>query len=213
MATVGWWSTIELGSPDPLNPADSGLGSTWFGQNDLWLQLARRFGPTNVATGITRYLYVADSFGQSADAVNTTELYANVWRSAGPVVPRLSVWFDVDRVRGVYAETEVDLRVPVLPSYDPIVSVYLGALAGWSLGQEVNGEKPEQAAYFAESGLTHVDLSLTAQGGHDRSYLTLELHCVLARDGGARTIGSDESGSLWWFGLALTDTGILGVLP
>jgi hypothetical protein len=211
--TAGWWSTIELGSPDPNDPTNSSLGSTWFGQSDLWLEFAKRLGPTNLAAGITRYLYDADAFGQSADAVNSTELYADVWHSSGPVVPRLSVWFDIDRVRGVYTETGIDLRVPILPSYDPVVSVYLGALAGWNWGQEVNAEKPEEPAYFSERGLTHVDLSLLVMGGHEQRYATLELHYVFARDGGARPPGSTASESRWWLGLALSDAAIFGEMP
>jgi len=212
--TAGWWGTVEISSPDPTNQASTGLGQTWFGENDLWAEVAGRSESVDFALGITRYLFADGAFGQSADAVNTTELYAVSGLGFGPTVPRIALWYDVDRVRGAYVETSVDLRVPVLPSYDPIVALYLSTLAGWSIGQEINVGKPEEAAYFSQAGLTHVDLGLEAMVGQGQKYVTFELHFLFARDGGARSdvgagTGDDTS---WWLGLGFSDSTILGGL-
>lgn len=212
--TAGWWGTVEISSPDPTNPASTGLGQTWFGENDLWAEVAGRSRSVDFAAGITRYLFADGAFGQSADAVNTTELYAVSGLGFGPTVPRIALWYDVDRVRGAYVETSVDLRVPVLPSYDPIVALYLSTLAGWSIGQEINAGKPEEAAYFSQAGLTHVDLGLEAMVGQGQRYVTFELHFLFARDGGARSdIGAGTGGDTkWWLGLGFSDSTILGGL-
>ena len=212
--TAGWWGTVEISSPAPTNPASTGLGQTWFGENDLWAEVAGRSRSVDFAAGITRYLFADGAFGQSADVVNTTELYAVSGLGFGPTVPRIALWYDVDRVRGAYVETSVDLRVPVLPSYDPIVALYLSTLAGWSIGQEINAGKPEEAAYFSQAGLTHVDLGLEAMVGQGQRYVTFELHFLFARDGGARSdIGAGTGGDTkWWLGLGFSDSTILGGL-
>ncbi len=43
----------------------------------------------------------------------------------------------------------------------PALPLTFGALAGFSAGQEVNNRDPNELANFNESGLTHVDLSLS----------------------------------------------------
>ena len=210
--TGGWWSTIELGSPDPAEPTNAGLGQTWFGQNDLWIEVATRSDVMDFAAGATRYQFVDGAFGQSADAVNTTELYATSRLSVGPLVPRVALWVDVSRVRGAYFETSLDLRVPVLPSYEPIVAAYLSALAGWSVGQEINRQDPDEAAYFHDSGLTHLDFGFDVAVGRKRRYVTVELHILAAQDGGARSGSGPSAGTSWWLGVGFSDSLILGAL-
>ncbi len=210
--TGGWWSTIDLGSVDPGDPTSAGLGQTWFGQNDLWLEVAVRSGTVDFTVGVTRYQFADRSFGQSADAVNTTELYATAGLSAGPLVPRIALWVDVSRVRGAYFETSLDLRVPVLPSYEPVIAAYLSALAGWSAGQEINRQSPDEAAYFGDAGLTHLDFGLDVAVGRNQRYVTLELHVLAAQDGGARAEPGTSRNASWWLGLGFSDSVVLGAL-
>ncbi len=209
--TGGWWSTIDLGSVDPVDPKSTGLGQTWFGQNDLWLEVAASSKVVDFTVGVVRYQFADGSFNQSADAVNTTELYATSRISVGPFVPRVAVWIDVSRVRGAYIETSLDLRVPVLPSYDPIIAAYLSALAGWSAGQEIDRQNPDQAAYFSGAGLTHLDFGLDVAVGRRQRYVTVELHVLAARDGGARAEPGRYNAS-WWLGLGFSDSVVLGAL-
>ena len=210
--TGGWWSTIELVTADPADPTNVGLGQVWFGQNDLWVEVAARSASADFTGGVTRYLFADGAFGQPADAVNTTELYATSRLTVGPLVPRLALWVDVDRVVGAYFETSVDLRVPVLPSYDPIVAVYLSALAGWSAGQEVNSQNPEEAAYFRDAGLTHLDFGLDVAVGRGQRYITVELHVLAAQDGGARSEPGPSGSESWWMGVGFSDSVVLGAL-
>lgn len=212
--TVGWWSNVELSSNDPGDPGDSGLGQAWFGENDLWAEAGGRLGAVDLSGGIVRYLHADGAFGQGADALSTTELYANVGVGFGPTVPRVTLWYDVDRIRGAYIETRVDLRVPVLPSYDPVLALYLCTLAGWSVGQEVDENRPGQPAYFREAGLTHIDLGLEARAGRKWRYATLEVHFLPVRDPGARSGPGPAAprGSSWWLGLSFSDGWVLGVI-
>jgi hypothetical protein len=210
--TVGWWSTIRLGSADAADPTSAGLGQAWFGQNDLWVEVAGRSEVLDFTGGLTRYLFAEGAFGQSADAVDTTELYGTVRLTAGPLVPRLALWMDVGRVRGAYFETSMDLRVPVLPSYDPIVAAYVSALAGWSAGQEVNRQDPDEAAYFQDSGVTHLDFGLDVAVGRERRYVSVELHVLAAQDGGARSGSGPSPGTSWWLGVGFSDSLVLGAL-
>ncbi len=108
----------------------------------------------------------------------------------------------------------MDLRVPTLPSEDPVLALYISALAGWSFGQEANEGRPGQAAYFSEGGLTHVDLGLEILVGKDRRYVTVETHVVVASDDGARAgrLGPSETrpGTSWWLGLRVSDAWVVG---
>jgi hypothetical protein len=210
LASVGWWSNIEIGAGDPANPADVGLGRSWFGQNDLWLEISATAGPARLVGGVARYLFAGGAYGQASDAVNTTELYAAAWTNAGPTVPRLALWYDVDRVSGAYLETSVDVRVPTLPSKDPVLGLYLSALAGWCAGQEVNPREPDQAAYFAASGLTHIDLGLSLTLGKDNRYLTLDFHVLPVREDGARAAGAGDART-WSLSLGFSDYLVAGV--
>ncbi len=210
--TVGWWSTIRLGSADPVDPTDAGLGQAWFGQNDLWVEIAGRSEVVDFTGGVTRYLFADGAFGQSADAVNTTEIYATSRMSLGALIPRVALWVDVSRVRGAYLETSVDLRVPVLPSYEPVVAAYVSALAGWSVGQEVNRQDPDEAAYFQDPGLTHLDFGLDVAVGRERRYVSVGLHVLAAQDGGARSGSGPSAGASWWLGVGVSDSLVLGAL-
>jgi hypothetical protein len=161
--------------------------------------------------GVTRYLFADGAFGQSADAVNTTEIYATSTMSLGSLIPCVALWVDVSRVRGAYFETSLDLRVPVLPSYDPVVAAYVSALAGWSVGQEVNRQDPDEAAYFQDSGLTHLDFGLDVAVGRERRYVAIEVHVLAAQDGGARSGSGPSAGASWWLGVGFSDSLVLGV--
>ncbi len=208
--TVAWWSTIELQSLS-AEEGDIGLGEGWFGQNDLSLEGSADLAPLYLRGGFVRYAFADDAFGQTADAVSTSEIYLDAWASLGALVPRVGLWYDVDRVRGAYVETGLDLRVPVLPSRDPIVGLYLTALAGWSLGQELDDSRLEEAAYFSDAGFTHLDLGIDIRVGGVRRYVSVELHFLVEKDEGAHASETGNSGDGWWFGLGASDAWVLGV--
>jgi hypothetical protein len=209
IVTAGWWGNIEMA--DDATAGGTGLGRAFLGQNDVWLEGGLDLRPAFVRGGFVRYFFVDGAVGQTADAVTTTELYFDAWTNLGALVPRASLWLDVDRVRGAYLETALDLRVPVLPSRLPTVSLYLTGLAGWSLGQELDSGDPTRPAYFSDGGLTHVDLGLELRWGELDRYASLEIHFLLARDEGARPDNGGSGRSSMWVGLGGSDRWVLGV--
>lgn len=63
--------------------------------------------------------------------------------------PSLAVYYDFNNVGGAYVEGSAGYSLPVSEGF----SVDLGALAGFSAGQEVDVNDPAQAANFASVDL------------------------------------------------------------
>ncbi len=127
------------------------------------------------------------------------------------LIPKLALWYDVDASEGAYIETGLDLRVPILP----VANIYLGALAGWSAGQGVNGSEPSQLAHFQTDGLTHLDLSAAASFWVWKGFsLAPALHVQFGEDAATQRTGADDSADLKvWFALALSWAHELGASP
>jgi hypothetical protein len=217
--TAGWWTHIELGSPDSDDPASVGLGRAWFGENDVWLEVSSTIGPVGVSGGFIRYLFAREHAFPDARLFDTSELYGRIWVNTGPFVSEVSLWYDLDAVDGAYVETGVDYRVPTLPSRSPILSLHLSAHAGWSLGQEVNpwtpGTMTPQRGYFADEGLTHIDLGVRLMIGEASSYVTVEGHALLGVDSPEDFPDSAEAtrrgSTAWWFGLTVSPSSVVAV--
>jgi len=162
--SAGRWQVYEGGAtPDRLS--DIGPGGRRLAEVDWWAQGARRFGAIDVSLGGIRYEYRGMVVGAGRTLLdNTTELYGSLRASGKYVAPGISAYWDVDRVRGWYVEGYGGIPVFGSPVVRPYFWLVLGALAGFSLGQEVNLGDPTQAANFARSGFTHVDLSVTGGG-------------------------------------------------
>jgi hypothetical protein len=114
-----------------------------------------------------------------------------------PLHPKVSVWYDVDKVKGAYFEGSLDLRIPLLPlRLGPMRSIHLTGLAGWSAGQEVNDTRPTEAAHFAESGLTHLDFSLWSSFFVAEYWsITPVLHFQINEDPITKRTGDDPAGN------------------
>ena len=129
---------------------------------DLWAEYSARFQPVDGALGWVLHSFerAPGNSGNNGELI-TNEIYARLQLTSVPLHPKVSVWYDVDKVKGAYIEGSLDLRIPLLPlRLGPMRSIHLTGLAGWSAGQEVNDARPSEAAHFAESGLTHLDFSL-----------------------------------------------------
>jgi hypothetical protein len=167
--TAGWWTNIELGSPDEDDPADVGLGRAWFGENDLWLEVSSMIGPVGLSGGLIRYLFAREDAFPDARLFDTSDLYGRVWVNAGAFVPEVSVWYDVDKVDGAYVDTGLDYRVPTLPSRSPILSLYLVRACG--LEPRTGGESGATESGYQSAGVlrrrrTHTRrFGLQADGG------------------------------------------------
>lgn len=166
--TSGVWGNVELAAPDAATGI--GPGRPWFGELNAWSELAGIVGPFDVAGGWTGYTFpsATGARGVPGGLHDTHEAYARVEMLSLPViVPRVAAWYDLHAVKGGYLEGGLTIRVPAWTEVlVPIGSLFLGAVVGYSAGQEVNAAAPGEAAYFARRGFTHLDLSAALTAGY-----------------------------------------------
>ena len=160
--TAGGWANLEAGTDAPGNLSDLGGDRPGFSEVDYWIQYARPLGEIEGTLGALRYTFPADAglAARNSDD-NTTEIYGALQLTSTYLVPRLTAYFDVERVRGAYLEGAVTVPLLAYPFGNPIV-FYASALAGYNLGQERNPDRPEQNANFLNEGFTHFDFSVRA---------------------------------------------------
>jgi hypothetical protein len=151
--TAGGWANIDLGKYDNASDiSESGGTSAFnFAEFDPWLEAAIPVGKATLTPGITAYIY-PNSAGLTSD-FNTVEVYLKAGLDA-PLSPKLNVYYDVDKVKGLYAEGSISHSLAASEK----VSVNLGALVGVNAGQGVS-TNPNETANFADDGFTHFDLS------------------------------------------------------
>ncbi|MGD2218221.1 MAG: hypothetical protein PVJ64_15795 [Gemmatimonadales bacterium] len=196
----GWWSFETRSGEGEISDSGSGVGG--LGESNYWVETSTRVGPLDLAVGVTSYLFDDDVSGGRDSSWNTSELYARLWLETTALIPKVSLWYDIDAIRGAYLETSVDLRVPVLP----VAYMYVGALAGWSAGQAVRETAPSRTAYFETDGLTHVDISAWASFRVGRGLsVAPELHAQINEDAVTkRTLAVDSAAVKVWFRIALS---------
>lgn len=206
---AGVWANVELFSAE--SGTDISLGRT-VGEWNGWIEYSSWRGPFDVAFGYVRYRFDDDvSAAAGSPVFNTGELYGDLGWWIAALQTKLAVWLDVEEVKGAYFELSATYRIPVLPLAIP--SLYLGALGGFSAGQAVNEENPEQPAYFEQDGLTHVDLWTYTQaylpvGPLKDLYGTVAFHFQFNSDSATRRTGAvpedADKDTKWWVSLALS---------
>ena len=160
--TAGAWSNLEVGGPSPGNLSDLGGDRPGASEVDYWLQYARPVGEIEVTAGAMHYTFPSTSpTARRTRNDRTTEIYSAIQLSSRYLVPRITAYLDVDRVRGVYLESAITVPLLAYPFGNPIV-FYASALAGYNLGQELNPDRPAQNANFRSDGFTHFDVSVRA---------------------------------------------------
>jgi hypothetical protein len=171
--TAGGWGNIEIGKYNGTNDISSGAGQAGpdFTEFDWWGEIGIPAGPATVTAGATGYIFPND-FGLTK-ANNTVEVYGKVALS-GMLSPKVSAYYDVDKIKGLYVEGSVAHGVPL-----GATTLTFGVLAGFSAGQEV---KAGELANFNESGLTHIDLSASAGFSAGPLSITPSVHLVNGRD-------------------------------
>jgi uncharacterized protein (TIGR02001 family) len=163
---------------------------------DLWAEYGYGFGRATVAAGVLAFRFPNES--GFTEELNTTEIYGRVSMN-GPLSPSLTVYRDVDKVIGTYAEGSVSHSVSL---FDGWTTVTLSALAGASWGHTPD---PFANANYARDGLTHVDLSVSAPLTSGRVIITPTAHLVLGSDPVTRITEPDkESGAKAWLGARVT---------
>jgi hypothetical protein len=160
--TVGGWSNIDIGKYDNLSSdkSESGGSSAFnLAEFDPYGEVSFSVGKATLTGGVLGYVYpnsptAPNQFGVITNVFNTVELYGKGSLDV-PLSPSLSVYYDVDKIKGAYIEAGVSHSLPASEK----VSVNLGALAGFSAGQGRNDSDPSALSSFVGNSLTHVDLS------------------------------------------------------
>lgn len=180
--TVGGWANIDAGKYGDANNdlSESGGASAFnLAEFDWWGELGYTVSKATLTAGVTGYLFPNDANACTTGpcytkALNTTEIYGKVALSA-PLNPKVSAYYDINKVKGLYVEASVSHGIPLGPK-----SLTIGALAGWTGGQEVGTDK---SANFNKSGLTHVDLSASIGGLSAGSLsITPAIHGIIGHD-------------------------------
>lgn len=198
----GAWANYELGTyayprDISMNAAD-GPDVT---EVDLWAEYGYDFGAATVAAGVLAFRFPNEN--GFTEELNTTELYGRL-SVDGLLSPSLTVYQDVDKVIGTYAEGAVSHSVSIFNW----TTVTLGALAGASWGHTPN---ESENANFARDGLTHVDLSISVPLTSGRVSITPTAHVVLGSDPVTRiSEPGKESGVKAWLGARVTWGAALG---
>ena len=158
-AVFGVWGSIDAGRyDDPANDLSEGGGTSSLNATEIniWAEYGRSLGPSLSGTfGSLLYLFPNES-GLTNDVNRTVEVYAKLQLSS-PLNPKLSAWYDVDKVNGLYLEGSLSQPVTGIPGFP----VTLGAVAGFSASQGVHDSDPAEIANFASNSLTHLDLAAT----------------------------------------------------
>lgn len=186
--TAGLWTHVQaVGLDDDADDdADEvGYGRSWFGETNVWSEVASVLGPVDWALGWNWYLFdVGADAPAPPDVADTHEVYASAALLSLPwVVPRLTYFHDVDRVDGGFLEGALSLRVPLWTQVGiPAGSIVVTWEAGYNLGQQLD---PQGVGfgYFASTGFTHADLSASTVVGYVPVSLFSSVHFDLALGG------------------------------
>lgn len=180
--TAGGWANIELGKYDGDTDISEGGGTSSLNltEFDWWGEFGIPAGLATLTVGATGYIYPND--GGFTKESNTTEIYGKIGLGV-PLSPKLAVWYDVDKIKGVYAEASVGVPVHLTP----VLPLQLGVLAGFSAGQGCKPDAagvcdPNVAANFHDDGLTHIDLSASLPITAGPISITPNVHGIIGND-------------------------------
>lgn len=182
--TLGGWSTFDLGAYDDLeNDISESGGSSSFNlaEFDPYGEISFPVGKATLTGGITAYIYPNDEnapndFGLLTSDANTVEIYGKLGVDA-PLSPELSVYYDVDKIKGAYFEGGISYSLAASEK----VSVDLGAVAGLSAGQGISDD-PDESSNFDDDGFTHLDLSAGVPFTAGAFSITPVIHLVVTGD-------------------------------
>ncbi len=174
--TAGGWANIDIAKYDGATDISESGGSSAFNlaEFDWWGEIGVPVGVATLTGGATGYIFPNDvGFTKAA---NTVEVYGKIALST-PLSPKVSAYYDVDKVKGLYIEGSISHGIPL-----GAATLNLGALAGWTGGQETNTSKPSELFNFQDKGLTHVDLSASVGFTAGPVSITPSIHGVIGND-------------------------------
>jgi len=178
--TAGGWANIDIAKYDGSSDLSESGGSSAFNlaEFDWWGEFGIPVGKATLTAGGTGYLFpnkassckIGPCFTSDA---NTIEIYGKVALDV-PLSPKVSAYYDVDLIKGLYIEGSISHGFPVGPK-----ELTLGALAGWTGGQEEDSDK---SFNFADKGITHIDLSASMGFEAGSLSITPSIHGVFGQD-------------------------------
>jgi hypothetical protein len=158
----GWVGHYELDEVQAGELSETGIGNRTLGEDDLWARGGLRLGSFQLHAGVVHYrFHGTEAAGGVGTARNTTEIYGAFSATSLYLNPTLEYWHDVDRVRGAFLRASASLPLLGWP-YPPYVFLFIDGDVGVNLGQGPDPAHPRQLANFADRGLTHTSLGVTA---------------------------------------------------
>jgi len=214
--TLGAWSNIDLGKyDDPTDDiSESGGGSGFnFSELDPYAEVSYPVGKTTLTGGILGYVYpnsesAPNSSGLTTSDANTVEIYGKLGVDA-PLSPELSVYYDVNKVKGAYIEGAVTYSLAASEN----VSVNLAALAGFNAGRGIPDDPlSDEISNYEDDGFTHLDLSAGVPFALGTVSITPVVHFVVNGDDRTKATSPtdlNEDVKLWG-GVSLSWSNTLG---
>jgi hypothetical protein len=216
--TLGGWANIDLGKYDDLNDdiSESGGSSSFnFAEFDPYAEVSFPAGKATLTGGVTAYIYPNDAnapndFGLLTSDANTVEIYGKLGFDV-PLSPELSIYYDVDKIKGAYIEAGVSHSFAASEK----VSFDLGGIAGFSAGQGVPDDPlSDESSNFDGDGFTHLDLSAGVPFTAGAISITPALHVVIGGDDRTKiTSPTDTKDAKLWGGVTLSWSKALGPEP
>lgn len=156
---AGLAGAVELGDGEALDRSQVGVPGTGLGELDLWAAGSLYDGATAIRFGFIRYTYHGRATRGGVDSrSNTSELWAALDLRREPLSPRLDLFYDVDRVRGLYLTASAAVPLIAFPS-EPYTRLYVEADVGVNLSQEAD-PNDSGSGYFEDTGPTHTRIAL-----------------------------------------------------
>ena len=208
--SAGLWTIVDVSSREK-----SAFGVRWFGERNVWIHYTTRLDPVDVSAGWSSYFFNLDGArGLLSDRADTHEIYGAARVRWGRLMPGLTGWYDIGRVKGFYLVGELAIRVPMWNGVlIPVGSLWVTGKAGLNAGQS-SGERPEQHGYFSDRGVTHYEFSISTVVGYMpmgalNGAVHLEAGWIRKRDARTRLgpHGVDRNDRAFFFGLTLTGIG------
>lgn len=212
--TVGGWANIDLGKyddPDDDISESGGLSAFNLAEFDPYAEISFPAGKATLTAGITGYIYpneLDDAPNGGLDSeTNTWELYGTVGFDV-PLAPTVTVYYDIDKVKGAYIEGSVSHAVPL----NETLSLELAGLVGLSAGQGFDAD--DESFNFADDGLTHVDFSAGLPFTAGVFSITPVVHLQISADDATKfTSPTNDSDVKLWGGVSISWSRTLGPAP
>ena len=191
--TAGGWANMDLGKYDDASDISESGGTSAFNlaEFDPFAEVSFPVGNATLTGGVIGYIYPNDDPGLTSD-FNTWEIYWKVGLDV-PLSPGLSVYYDLDKIRGAYIEGSLSHSLAASER----VSIDLGATAGFSAGQDADlddlGTPGADFFNYAEDGFTYLDLSAGVPLTAGVLSLTPVIHFVINGDELTEITSFDET--------------------